>query len=114
MLDIAVDDGGWVASPRREDEERFNNEVDELAEALRGISRRINDGGGRTAQSNVKGVFEWAEKRMLYQVRAKPRPKMDIFGIVQAKEDRNLPKQQNYMRSFLGKSVGGTTPQDTD
>lgn len=113
MLDMAVDDGGWVATTSPEDEKQFNAEVDELASALRGVSRRINDARGKTTASNVKGVFEWVEKRMAYQVRAKPQPKMSIFDTVKA-EDRHLPQQQNYMRSFLGKPLGNTTPHGAD
>ena len=105
MLDIALDDGSWVATTEPDEEKQFNADIDELATTLRALNRRVNDSNGQAARSNFKGVIEWVEFRALYNVRTRPKPKISIFDTVK-KEDVNLPQQQNYMRNFLGQPLG--------
>ncbi|KAJ6443972.1 60s ribosomal protein l37 protein [Purpureocillium lavendulum] len=101
LLDIAIDDGSVRVFDDREDEKRFNDEVDELAAKLREIWRKINDSGMRLARTEAKSVVEWVEQRLLYMVRTKRKAKKSVFDLPGESDAADLPRQQDYMRKFL-------------
>ena len=107
LLNMAVDDGSFVATSDPEDEKAFNADVDALARRLREIWRRINDSGMKLDRTKAKSVIEWVQQRMSHSVRTRKQMKKSIFDTVHRDDDDpSLPRQQNYMRTFLGKPVG--------
>ncbi|KFA79266.1 hypothetical protein S40288_03436 [Stachybotrys chartarum IBT 40288] len=103
FLDIAIDDGSFVPTGNTEDEKQFNQEVDELAETLRDIWRKINDTGMKLARTEAKSVIEWVQQRLMLSVRTRRRAKTSIFDIPGQREDPSLPQQQDFMKKFLKK-----------
>jgi hypothetical protein len=107
LLNMAVDDGSFVATSDPEDEKAFNADVDALATRLGEIWRRINDSGMKLDRTKAKSVIEWVQQRMSHSVRTRKQLKKSIFDTVNRDDDDpSLPQQQNYMRTFLGKPVG--------
>lgn len=109
LLNIAVDDGSFVAMGDLDDEKKFNAEVDELATRLREMWRKINDSGMKLDRTQAKSVIEWVQQRMSHSVRTRRKVKKSVFDTAAQKDDPFLPQQQSYMRNFLGKPVGGKT-----
>ncbi|KAG9250119.1 uncharacterized protein F5Z01DRAFT_630309 [Emericellopsis atlantica] len=109
LLDMAIDDGSrsWAAAGLV-DEKQFNAEVDQLADKLRETWRRINDSGMKIARTDAKSVLDWVGQRIQHQVRTKAKPKKNMFDefLKEPKPDPDLPKQQDYMKHFLGKPIG--------
>lgn len=103
FLDITIDDGSFVPTGNTEDEKKFNQEVDELAETLRDIWRKINDTGMKLARTEAKSVIEWVQQRLMLSVRTRRRAKTSIFDIPGQREDPSLPQQQDFMKKFLKK-----------
>ncbi|KAG5919628.1 hypothetical protein E4U42_006453 [Claviceps africana] len=102
LLDIAVDDGSVIHFDDRDDETRFNDEVDELAGRLREIWRRTNDAGMRLARTEAKSVVEWVQQRLLHSVRTRRKARKSIFDAPgHQQEDPFLPRQRDYMHKFL-------------
>lgn len=102
LLDIALDDGSLGGHPSSiANEKDFNDDVDELADALRGVWRDINDTGMKLARTEAKGVIDWVEKRLSHSVRTRRKAKRDIYKVTEQKEDLFLPKQQDFMSQFL-------------
>ncbi|RKP04507.1 hypothetical protein THASP1DRAFT_21042 [Thamnocephalis sphaerospora] len=101
LLDVAVDDGSVVKFDEREDENKFNEEVDELANKLRDIWRKINDSGMKLARTEAKSVVEWVQQRMSHGVRTRRKAKASVFDMPGQQEDPFLPRQQDYMKKFL-------------
>lgn len=104
LLNIAVDDGSFVAADNPEDERQFNDDVDELADRLREIWRKINDAGMKLARTETKSVIEWVQQRLAHSVRTHKKAKQSVFDVPGQKEDPFLPRQQDYMKSFLRKA----------
>ena len=114
LLDIAVDDGCFVATDDPEDEKKFNEEIDELAVRLREIWRKINDAGMKLARTEAKSVIEWVQQRLSHSVRTRRKAKKSVFDIPGQKDDPFLPKQQDYMKNFLNKIRPPTESRDKD
>lgn len=106
LLNMTVDDGSFVTTGNLDAEKIFNAEIDELAIKLREIWRKINDSGMKLARTEAKSVIEWVQQRIAHSVRTRKKPKKSVFDTASRGEDPDLPRQQNYMRSFLGKSLG--------
>jgi hypothetical protein len=124
LLDAAVDDGSFwsagaddsdIARMSAEAEKAFNEEVDELADRLRAIWRKINDAGLKLARTEAKGVIEWVQQRLAHLVRTRKKLKKSVFDLDtgsgrsgaarnRPENDPFLPKQQDYMKRFLQKS----------
>nr|RBQ85495.1 hypothetical protein FVER53263_02280 [Fusarium verticillioides] len=104
LINIVVDDGSFAPSADPEKEKQFNRDVDELAVRLREIWRKINDAGMKLARTEAKSVIEWVQQRLAHSVRTRRKAKKSIFDLPGQKEDPFLPKQQNYMKSFLKKA----------
>ncbi|KAM0356176.1 hypothetical protein ACHAPU_000571 [Fusarium lateritium] len=104
LLNIAVDDGSFSPSDDPEKEKQFNSDIDALATRLREIWRKINDAGMKLARTEAKSVIEWVQQRLAHSVRTRRKAKKSIFDIPGQREDPSLPKQQDYMKSFLSKA----------
>ena len=105
LLNISVDDGSFVATEDPDAEKQFNADIDDLATKLREVWRKINDSGMKLARTEAKSVIEWVQQRVAHSVRTRKKIKKSVFDTVASQEDRSLPQQQNYMRSFLGKTL---------
>lgn len=104
LLDIAVDDGSVNAFDSKDDETRFNDDVDELATKLRGIWRKINDSGMKIVRTEAKSVVEWVQQRLSNSVRTRRPAKKSVFDLGgPGADDPFLPKQQDYMKKFFKK-----------
>lgn len=103
LLDIAVDDGSFAPSDDRDSEKQFNAEIDELADKLREIWRKINDAGMKLSRTEAKGVIEWVQQRLSHSVRTRKKVKKSVFDIGRKQENPFLPRQQDYMKKFLRK-----------
>ncbi|KAM3513599.1 hypothetical protein MY11210_002794 [Beauveria gryllotalpidicola] len=103
ILDMAVDDGFvLVFGPDDADaEDRFNARVDELAARLNGIWRRTNDTGMKLARTETKSVVEWVQKRVTHTVRTRRKQARSIFDLPGQERRRDLPRQQEFMKSFF-------------
>ncbi|OAA72187.1 hypothetical protein ISF_01260 [Cordyceps fumosorosea ARSEF 2679] len=116
ILDMAVDDGSVLAGPAdHAEEDRFNERVDELAARLGDIWRRINDAGMKLARTEAKSVVEWVQKRVTHTVRTRRRPPTSIFDLPghqeqQQRQRRDLPRQQEFMKSFFRKKMPSPKP----
>ncbi|PFH58198.1 hypothetical protein XA68_14038 [Ophiocordyceps unilateralis] len=105
ILDMAIDDGSAVVSDGRQDDARFNQDVDRLAQKLGEIWRRINDSGMKLARTETKSVVEWVQQRLLHSVRTRKRVKKSVFDLSSQEEDPfELRRQQDYMTRFLRKA----------
>ncbi|KAH7316439.1 hypothetical protein B0I35DRAFT_354212 [Stachybotrys elegans] len=103
QLDVCIDDGSHSASDDPSDEKMFNEQVDELATALRDIWRKINDAGMKLARTEAKSVIEWVQQRLTHSVRTKRKAKRSIFDLPGQKADPFLPRQQDFMKRFVKK-----------
>ncbi|KAL6874905.1 hypothetical protein J3F83DRAFT_729092 [Trichoderma novae-zelandiae] len=103
-LDIAVDDGSPPESGSPEDENRFNQDIDELAAKLRETWRKINDAGMKITRTEAKSVVEWVQQRLSNTVRTRRKAKKSIFDLPGQEDRSNLPKQQEYMAKFFQKT----------
>lgn len=101
LLDIAVDDGSIVHFDDRDDENKFNEEIDELAGKLREIWRKTNDAGMRLARTEAKSVVEWVQQRLLHSVRTRKEARKSVFDLPGQRDDPFLPRQRDYMHKFL-------------
>ncbi|CAM1501749.1 Fc.00g037330.m01.CDS01 [Cosmosporella sp. VM-42] len=104
LLNITIDDGSFVITDDLDEEKKFNQEIDELAVRLREIWRKINDAGMKLARTEAKSVIEWVQQRLSHSVRTRRKAKKSVFDPPSQKEDPFLPRQQDYMKSFLKKS----------
>ncbi|KAM0260629.1 hypothetical protein ACHAQJ_002692 [Trichoderma viride] len=103
ILDIAVDDGSPPESSSPEDENKFNQDIDELATKLREIWRKINDSGMKITRTEAKSVVEWVQQRLSNTVRTRKKAKQSIFDFPGQEDHASLPKQQEYMAKFFQK-----------
>ena len=101
LLDMVIDDGSIAPTTELDDEKQFNADVDELAQKLRNIWRKINDSGMKLARTETKSVIEWVQQRLSHTVRTKRKPKKNVFDVPGPREDHSLPQQQDYMKNFL-------------
>lgn len=111
LLNIAIDDGSFLATGEPEDEKEFNNDIDELTTCLREIWRKINDAGMKLARTETKSVIEWVQQRISHSVRTKKKAKKSIFDLPGQKEDALIPRQQEYMKSFFKKTQPKPKPE---
>lgn len=100
LLDMVIDDGSFYSSDDPKKEKEFNEDIDELANQLRGIWRKINDSGMKLARTEAKSVIELVQQRLSYSVRTRRKAKKNIFD-TGPKEDVGLPQQRQFMNHFL-------------
>ena len=113
MLDMALDDGSVNSFEDVEDEKQFNKLADELAGQLQGIWGSINDSGMKLARTEAKSVVEWVKQRLVNSIRTRKKMKESIFDIPGQKDDEYLPRQQDFMMSFLKKKRAPSVDSDT-
>lgn len=97
----------------------FDAEVDELAESMKSMMTRVAplSKGIHVSRIEAKNAMELIRERLLYQVRIRPIPKINIFEKMKKEDedDKSLPKQQDFMKSFFyRKGVKGTAAAGTE
>jgi hypothetical protein len=102
MLDAAIDKGIPTASPLdRAQEKDFNREVDAAAERIKTMFTAMADSGAsHLKRSEAKERFEALYYRLVYAVRTKPPPKLDIFGDGGADD---VVRSGDFMQRFLAR-----------
>lgn len=110
MLNAALGDASRQDDRAEKSAVSFDAEVDELAEGLKSMLTRVAplNRGLHVSRIEAKNAMELLRERLLYQVRIKPVPKKNIFGVQQdVEEDVSLPKQRDFMKGFLKKTNRG-------
>ncbi|KAL2842244.1 hypothetical protein BJY01DRAFT_5436 [Aspergillus pseudoustus] len=82
FLNIIID-SGWSETkfPDKDTEEKFNHEVDLLADRVKKIFTAIEDSGASHLKRTLaKEALESLHYRIVYSVRSKPRPKKVLYG----------------------------------
>lgn len=109
MLNAALGDASRQDDRAEKSAVSFDAEVDELAEGLKSMLTRVAplNRGLHVSRIEAKNAMELLRERLLYQVRIKPVPKKNIFGMQEdVEEDVSLPKQRDFMKGFLKKKGG--------
>lgn len=105
ILDIGLDDGDPPDSGLVPDlENRFNENVDSLADMIKGMVAKIVDSGAsHMTRTEAKDGLDAFQARLLYAVRTKPRPKLTLFG---SRKDVTGHGRgtEDFMSKFLTKS----------
>lgn len=116
MLNAALGDASRQYGRAEKSAVSFDAEVDELAEGLKSMLTRVAplNRGLHVSRINAKNAMELLRERLLYQVRIKPIPKKNIFGMHEDVEgDVSLPKQRDFMKGFLRKKVCSDVKMET-
>ncbi|KAL1840601.1 hypothetical protein VTJ49DRAFT_288 [Mycothermus thermophilus] len=117
LLIVAVGDGNppsfddYDVSP--EAIRQYNAEVDELARKIKHMWSNIHEqGAAYISRLEARSHLKDFERKLHHVIRTRPRPKEDIFGINPTEEELDRPRQQQFMRRFLGKKEASlpTTP----
>ncbi|KKY38730.1 hypothetical protein UCDDA912_g01260 [Diaporthe ampelina] len=104
MLNAALGDASRQDDRAEKSAVSFDAEVDELADGLKSMLTRVAplNRGLHVSRIEAKNAMELIRERLLYQVRIKPVPKKNIFGLQEdAEEDVSLPRQREFMRGFF-------------
>ncbi|MCJ1459499.1 hypothetical protein MMC28_009878 [Mycoblastus sanguinarius] len=82
ILSIGIDCGDPPSAPYTRDEEtRFNSDVDLLAQRIKEMFTQIIDTSASSIRrTEAKEVLEGLHSRLMYAVRTKPKPKSMLFG----------------------------------
>lgn len=116
MLNAALGDASRQHDRAEKSAVSFDAEVDELAEGLKTMLTRVAplNRGLHVSRIEAKNAMELLRERLLYQVRIKPIPKKNIFGVHEdVEEDMSLPKQRDFMKGFLKKKGGSDIKMET-
>lgn len=113
MLNIAVGDASSqriATSP--ESCQDFDAEVDELAEGVKSMLTRVapQNKGIHVSRIEAKSAMEMLRERLLFQVRTKPKPKIQGIRLDEPEEVISVPRQQDFMKGFFlkkGKKMAG-------
>ncbi|KAL2269517.1 hypothetical protein VTJ83DRAFT_1701 [Remersonia thermophila] len=108
LLIVAVGDGN---PPPLDDDDvspeairQHNAEVDELARKIKHMWSNIHEqGAAYVSRLEARSHLKDFERKLHHVIRTRPRPKEDIFGLNPTEEELDKPKQQQFMRRFLGK-----------
>ncbi|KAI1212588.1 uncharacterized protein F4807DRAFT_457386 [Annulohypoxylon truncatum] len=82
---------------------KFDADIDGLTFRLKIIHDKIHD-STLLSRKVAKASIDLVAKRLTYAVRTRPPPKTSIFD-PEPKEDRNLPKQRAFMKSWAQKKA---------
>lgn len=114
MLNIALGDASSqrVATTSPESCQDFDAEVDELAEGVKSMLTRVapQNKGIHVSRIEAKSAMEMIRERLLYQVRTRPKPKIQGIRLDESEQDKSVPKQQDFMKGFFlkkGKKMAG-------
>ena len=115
LLDMAVDTGSPPGDDDGAQRAAFDAEVDDLAAALRQLTRSINDTQMKSIlPMEAKMVMDLVGERIAHTVRSRPKPKISIFDLPRGSAvDPHLPQQQNLMKKFLQSRQGGSDGKAT-
>jgi hypothetical protein len=103
IIDAALSDGGRPSRIATLAEEKaFNQQVDQLADRVNAIFSSIADtGASHMRRTEAKEALSVLQKRLLYSVRTRPRPKKSVFGGRDGKEYRSEEKSKSAMQNYL-------------
>lgn len=103
ILDTAISDGGLPSTfATLAEEKAFNQQVDELADRVNVIFSSIADtGASHIRRTEAKEALGILQKRLLYSVRTRPRPKKSVFGGRDGKEYRSEERSKGAMQNYL-------------
>ncbi|KAI5310173.1 hypothetical protein KEM55_000882 [Ascosphaera atra] len=103
IVDIAIDNARQTSEPfaSQEEETKFNNEIDALADTIKGIFSNIRDSGAtHMKRLEAKEKLQMLYYRVLYGVKTRPLKKKSIF--MAKKKAQGDP---SIMASFLGTAM---------
>ncbi|WEW56761.1 hypothetical protein PRK78_002212 [Emydomyces testavorans] len=118
ILDVAIDTGTMEKSfLKKEDEVKFNQDVDKLADQIKAIFTAIQDtGASHLKRTEAKEFLQALHYRLIYSVRTKPRPKVSWF--VSSKRGgenwSGIKKSENLMERFLACGQNDHSDGDED
>lgn len=104
LLNVALDDGSRGLVKTSKASTNFDDEVDELADMIKHMLARIapQQRGIHTSRIEAKDALSLIHEKLLWSTRTRARPKKSIMGLDdESEEDADLPKQQDFMKSFL-------------
>lgn len=112
LLDIAIGDGNppfpYGDNPATAIDQ-YNDDVDQLSKIIKFMGSGIHDQGATSVfKVEVRTTLKDFERKLEHATRTRPLPKSDIFGIharSSEREERQRPRQQNFMKKFLGKDI---------
>lgn len=113
LLNIALGDASsQQIATNPESCQDFDAEVDELAEGIKSMLTRVapQNKGIHVTRIEAKSAMEMLRERLLFQVRTKPKPKIQGIRLDEPEEDINMPRQQDFMKGFFlkkGKKMAG-------
>ncbi|KAI1460036.1 hypothetical protein F4805DRAFT_13268 [Annulohypoxylon moriforme] len=89
----------------RDASRKFDADIDGLTFRLKIIHDKIHD-STLLSRKVAKASIDLVAKRLTYSVRTRPPPKTSIFD-PEPKEDKDLPKQRAFMKSWARKEADG-------
>ena len=107
ILSIGVDNGDPpLAGLNSRAERAFDEAVDMLAREVRALNDRIVDtGASHMKRTQAKQVLGGFHTRLLYAIRLKPPPKINVFGDPMS-DPLHIAKQKEYMEKHVMSTVG--------
>jgi len=110
LLDIAIDDGrsAKLELTDQETEKRYDDGVDALVAAIKGIMRSIgNPGAAFISRIEAKEALELISQRVTDTIRSKSKPKHSWFDRNRIKAEENLEQEKKLMSKFVSrKDIG--------
>ncbi len=111
LLDVVVDDGGRPSLESLGAQLHFNADIDELAARLKVIFQQIDASPSVLSKLGSKMLLESIQQRLSLSVRTKRPPRPSLYDDARRKEDESLPRQQEYLKSFLRRAKPASTPE---
>lgn len=113
LLTIAIGDGNPPSSSSLSGDalaaaiEQYNDDVDQLCQRVKIMWSNIHDQSATTVSKvEARMMLKDLERKLEHATRTRPLPKSDIFGInTKNEDDRDRPRQQNFMKRFLGRDI---------
>ncbi|BDD61590.1 hypothetical protein MAP00_006631 [Monascus purpureus] len=109
LLNIAINPESLKLSlTTKMDEDRFNEEVDKLADRIKRIFISIEDSGAsHLRRTQAKEGLEALHYRIVYSLRTKPRPKKNLFGTYGRDDWQAMSRSSSFMEKYLTVSRSG-------
>lgn len=110
MLGIGVDNGDPPpAGFNMNAEKGFDEAIDMVAREIKSLNDRIVDtGASHMRRTQAKQVLQGFHSRLIYAIRLKPQPKINVFG--SSSQDDEASKQASFMRKHLMSNAQITSP----
>ncbi|KAI0894122.1 hypothetical protein F4806DRAFT_131448 [Annulohypoxylon nitens] len=111
LLDIVLGCAGFImkqytnadGDEEKDASRKFDADIDGLTFRLKIIHDKIHD-STLLSRKVAKASIDLVAKRLTYAVRTRPPPKTSIFDS-EPKEDKDLPKQREFMKSWAQKKA---------